>query len=339
MTGSKIAFRAGILLLMGAAGLAGTDQDIEKAAKHLPRGAVLARVPALNWQKDNPATDAVVASGPVRAPTSHDVAFVYKVGGALFLRIVSGDEAGHLELDAPLPGAFSTRTNSLPAISLKDVTSGGRPDILVLTSDGASLGTCLSIFAVENGILRNLVNDVAIEGYDFKLDCSSRNPCKIVLYGKWTGQDNSWVQIYEWLGSEFVRTDRGTEPFLMNRVRELADTAVADWPQLIPARVTLAKQAAGLYLKYHQPDAAIALCRAVLSRLEDPERSIRRTNMMKPSMIEDVFQSDLRSGKAVLHELLGKSYEAQGQHSEAQLEYDLARSIRLEQPRSKRQLR
>jgi hypothetical protein len=329
MFGIGKTLQTGVLALSAAVTLQGASPAEQQAAKHLPPRAVLERALAADWKPENPKTEPVVASGPIFSSKSQDLAFVYKRADRLFLRVVAGGTSPIVELDAPLPGTYCAGDPSLPAISLKDLTGRGRDQILVPTSDGAtSLGIYLNIFGIESGQLKNMVSKGVIGGHDVELECAQNRPCRIVAYGRWTDAGTSAVGVYEWLGTQFVRTDKDAETYFMARLRALAESASSEQPKTMSQRANDAIQAASLFLEHHQPEAAIALCKEVLSRLEDPTKTVRRKNGIDPSKIDEVFGSDLKRGMSAVHELLGKSYESTGHHREAQVEYDLAGKLK-----------
>lgn len=316
-----------LFLSLGAAvGLGDSIED--QVARHLPRDATLMRV-SCPRPGDAFATAAAAVAVQTGRPGDPGLAFVYKRGEGLALRVVRFNTVGVEEVDAPLPGSFVSPLPAFPSgILLRDLGRLGSPQVLVVTSDGASVGLFLSVFSLGETGLASAIPGGVIGGHGFDLDCESGRACRIASFGKWTDQETSWVQVYEWRGSALAETGKDAGAYFSERLTRLGKSAATAEAMPVPLRTQLTSQAVQLYLDRHEPGQAVRLCEVVLSLLDDPARSAVRASLTAPASPAAMFQSDLREGKAVLHELLGKGYEALDRNEEAQVQYELAQALR-----------
>jgi len=305
------------------------DSIEAQAVRYLPSGATFARVPHLG-SDGGTTVDPVVASGSATRWGGRDLAFVYEAAGKLALRVVTTSAGQPKEFEARLPGSFVSGSDSFPnGLLLKDVTGAGVQQMLVVTSEGASLGSFLSVFSVGSHDLDNLVRGGTIAGYGFDLDCAAGRPCRVLAGGKWTDAAGAWVQVYEWLGTAFVETDKDADRYFSARLVKLAAAASEQAALPVPARVHMAELAATLYQNRHEYDQAIELCQAVLSRLENPASSAERPGVVVPGTgRQPPLRSDISLGEADLHDLLGNAFGSAGRAADAQAEYRLAQDLR-----------
>jgi hypothetical protein len=319
------------------------DSLAEEAARFLPSGAVLATMAQMGpggLAQSGPGGKTLgvpaVAAGQVVSPTSDDIAFVYKIGDTLFLRVVNSSSGAALTPDVSLPGTYVSYSSAYgvshftpvnEGVLLRDVAGLGREQVLVTTSNGASIGDYLSIFAAEDGVLTSLDGSSVIGGNNIRLDCGQQPPCTIVSFGKWTDLTSATVAVYNWLGSAFVQTDKGADHYLSARLAELAESAATDEPAAALGRASEAMLAVSEYLPRKEYDAAQSLCRTVLDRLSDPSKAIAPPPQ-KGINANTLSANRLRQAKAIAHDLLARIYEAQGLQTEAAGEHRLAQALR-----------
>ncbi len=300
--------------------IAGSPED--EAARYLPRGAEFAREARVLPDGKTEMEPAIVA-GIIARRGSRDLAFVYRTVGGLMLRVVTDGGGRHEEFEAQLPGTYVGGKESFPGLFLKDLTGVGLGQVFVQTAEGASAGSYLSVFALGRDGLHNLVGEGAIGAFDFDLDCAMSAPCRIVASGKWTDPSGAWIRVYAWNGATLSETaDSGL--YVSRRLAKVAAEASAAEPQPVAYRVHLAKLAATLYQTRHEYDKATDLCRNVLSKLDDQGNSVEPGGTQRPASLE----TDIRLGKADLHDLLGEVFDSAGRPSEAQAERRLAEDLR-----------
>lgn len=149
------------VVLLWPCAAANADSIENEAAKFLPSGATFAREPQFRLGGGT-TMDSVVAAGSIARWGGRDLAFVYQTAGNLVLRVVIANPGPPKEFDARLPGSFVSGSSSFPGLLLKDVTGGGVQQVLVQTSEGASVGTYLSVFSLGSEGLNNLVSTISL---------------------------------------------------------------------------------------------------------------------------------------------------------------------------------
>jgi hypothetical protein len=296
-------------MLMGVAAASDSDQLnkvlVEIANQHLPPGAMFAQIPELSpdgTQVQHPA----VAIGSIGLGGSQYLAFVFRLNNALGLRVVSGAGAGAKIEDVSLPGSYvQTSSEALRGIMMKQLIPGGPLDIVVLTSNGASLGTYVNVYSFHRGQLRNVAGST-IEGSQIRLDCGTgKEGCKILAYGKWTDARSAYVHIYEWDGNAYVQTDRNAGKYALREAARLASEATGAEGVRPAMRVAVAVVAAAKFAELFDYDSSEKVCRDVLELLNKPLAGT-----------EVVSATEIRNAKATLHEALGNIYAQAGRTSD-----------------------
>jgi hypothetical protein len=137
---------------------------------------------------------------------SKDLVFVYKQQDRLHLRVVRNPNGKAKILDEALPGTFlwmqGFKTNGFEVINL-DGEDGD--EILTMTSDGASLGAYLNIFAIRNNRLESVLDKprgLEIGVYGLNLDRLDNGTYRIVVS---TDKEGRKTEIYQWDGRKFER--------------------------------------------------------------------------------------------------------------------------------------
>lgn len=308
-----------ILIAICSAKLYGADDVQAEALRHLPLDGVLARLPGLPSR-------GLVPSESVAYETPAGLLFVYKRAGALFLRQIS--QRSKPAPDVPLLGGFVARMDPMAnGIIVRTIGRGNVHQVIVMTSDGASAGSYLNAFEDASGPLVDATRGGPIGGSSFRLDCVPEAGCRVVAYGKWTDITNCWVRTYDWTGVALIETDTDAARYTLSRTEELANTSKSSDPMPVFLRAADTSVAVAKYLDQHLPLAAIQLCKDVLQLLNDPSRSIKRTAATPESFQDEQFTEDLRRGTAIIHNLLGKSYEASGSPIQADTEFRLAAEL------------
>jgi hypothetical protein len=201
-----------ILLLVLASTAAGRQSQSpnigDLVEKFRPGGvkieAIVSVDPSTNAETRAPA----VATGRLEKTGGRYLAFIYSKlkcaseTGCLMLRVVQDPEGKALVLDQSIPGTFlwmqDFKTNGFQII---DLNCDGVDEIVTITSEGASLGAELNIFAVREGSLVSILskpNGYALDGYRFEFQQES-GKYAIVIYGK----DGNQSQTLRWDGREF----------------------------------------------------------------------------------------------------------------------------------------
>jgi len=166
--------------------------------------AIVSVDPSTNAKTKSPA----VATGQLEKTGGRYLAFIYSKlkcpseSGCLMLRVVQDPEGKALALDQSISGTFlwmqDFKTNGFQII---DLNGDGVDEIVTITSEGASLGAELNIFAVREGSLVSILgklNGYAVDGYKFEFQQDS-GKYAIVVYGK----DGNQSQTLRWNGREF----------------------------------------------------------------------------------------------------------------------------------------
>lgn len=149
-----------------------------------------------------------VATGRLGKTGGRYLAFIYSKlkcaseSGCLMLRVVQDPEGKTLVRDQSISGTFlwmqDFKTNGFQII---DLNGDGVDEIVTITSEGASLGAELNIFAVRESSLVSILgkpNGYAVDGYKFEFQQES-GKYAIVIYGK----DGNQSQTLRWNGREF----------------------------------------------------------------------------------------------------------------------------------------
>jgi hypothetical protein len=115
-----------------------------------------------------------------------DIAFIYKKGGQLQLRLVQNPDRKATILDQPLPGSFlwmqDYQTNGLQVANLNGHNGD---EIVTITSDGASLGAYINIFALRNGRIKSILDKpkgYEVGGYKFIVEPARNGASRIAVY-------------------------------------------------------------------------------------------------------------------------------------------------------------
>jgi hypothetical protein len=292
-------------MLMGAA--AASDALVDIAKEYLPSGAVLAQIPELSPDGTQVLRPAV-AIGSIGVGGSQYLAFVFRQNNALGLRVMSGAGAGAQIQDVSLPGSYvKTSSEAGRGIMMKQLIPGGPLDIVVLTSNGASLGSYVNVYSLDRGQLRNVAGST-IEGSQIRLDCGAgKEACKILAYGKWTDARSGYVHVYEWDGTAYVPTDRNAGKYALREAARLGGEAAGAEGVRPAMRAAVAVVAATKLAELFDYDSSERVCRDVLELLNKPVTPIGITS-----------DSEVRSAKATLHDTLANVYAQAGRASESQ---------------------
>lgn len=291
-----------MVVIFSACVLGANSRSIEIATTATPPGGAIVTIPSVSEgvQRPEPAVvEGVLAHGGVT-----DVAFVFKRGDHLTLRIVPSSKTG-FAIDAPLPGIIlQPWTNSPIGIAVKSLVPNLGPMIIVASSEGASAGTYLSVFAFDGRELMNVASS-AIGGFAFRIECADVDrACRIIAYGKWVDASSMQIDVYEWSGKSFVQTDTNVDVYKRQKLTELTERVSGPSPMSANARLLSLKLIAQQLSDARQFDAAIDVASRVLNRLHD------------------------QSSKAAVHDLMGSLYRQMGDTQRAQSEFSVAEALR-----------
>jgi len=321
---TRHSFGIGVLAL-ALQTILGANTVADEASRHLPAGAVLASVPKRGGDGSEPSEPAAISAWLGRQV----IALVYRQSGNLTLRVVPTNGPGGSAIDVALPGNFLANFDgSTGGLLARDVLGSGSNQIVVVSSDGASAGSYLNVFALDDRSVVNVVHDPPIAGYGFELDCRRGSPCKIISYGKWVDHGSSTVDVYEKVGNSIVETDSAGE-YYDKKLAALADSAVSGDGLPVFRRVKLADQVAVEYVAQYRFESAIDVCNKVLALLGDPSKSVPRSVRSTISAQDPTLESDIREGTALVHEIMARIYSAENAPDEAAKQLSLAQAIRL----------
>ena len=143
------------------------------------------------------------ATGSLTSPVASERVEVGRRNEGLFLRAFLSESQEPLEVS--LPGSFLHGQDfNAFGLHVLDLNGDGLDEIVVITSDGASVGSYLSVFGVRDGQLKRLTDHQA-GGNEFAFEQMSNGHYRVKCYGKWTDESSSTLQAYEWDGQELRR--------------------------------------------------------------------------------------------------------------------------------------
>ena len=194
-----------LALLLLAVSIAAAQVPDDRYARFIPPNAVVQPTRSYDPQTKKETDETGIKFGRLGGKSGKDIAFIYKLGDQLHLRIVQDPNGKPVILDRVLPGSFvwmqDYKTNGLQVADLD-----GQPgdEILTLTAEGASLGAYMNVLAVRNHRIESLLEKPTgreVGGYDFKVE-PDRSTHKILVY---TDKHRSKIETYKWKGKKFHR--------------------------------------------------------------------------------------------------------------------------------------
>lgn len=290
--------------------LAAADASADLAKSSLPPSSVLASAAT---QGTDVAVDAGMFSGKQAA------AFVFKRHDQLWLGL--GDGSRELS-EVQLPGSFVQSIKSAPkGIAVRTLVPGSDPMIVVSTSDGASVGSYLNVYAFRGQALQPLTG-VPVDGAVLDFDCTAKaTACRLLAWGRWTDAPTATLQVYEWNGSSFARDDADLDRYTRQKLEQMSSEAASATPTLPRARRAAAEVVIPKYVAIHDPASAVAVADQILTRLDDPASSVSTSTDTAHAA------KDLADAKAGLHRLKAMGYSAQGRQADADDQAKQAQAI------------
>lgn len=177
----------------------------ERYARFIPPKAEVQAARSYDPRTKKETDQTGIKFGRLGGTSGKDIAFVYKEGEELHLRIVQEPNRKPVILDVLLLGTFvwmqDYKTNGL---QVGDLDGQPGDEILTVTAVGASLGAYMDVFAVRNGRIESVLEKPKgqeVGGYDFDIE-PDRNAHKIVVY---TDKHRSKSETYRWNGKKFLR--------------------------------------------------------------------------------------------------------------------------------------
>jgi hypothetical protein len=177
--------------------------------KFIPANTEVQAIRAYDPKTKKESKQSGIKIGRLGGKGGEDLAFIYKQGDRLQLRVVQNPNRKATILDQPLPGSFvwmqDNRTNGFQLANL-DGQDGD--EIATMTSDGASLGAYLNIFAVRNGRIEGLLtrrDGYSVGGYKFTLEPSRNGAYRITVH---TDKEGVKIETYEWNGKKFEESKK-----------------------------------------------------------------------------------------------------------------------------------
>ncbi len=231
------------------------------AESFAPQGSAIARVPthdAFGATYDIPA-----ACAPNKSSQT-EVAFAYSQSGVLYLQIGSVIASRVILL-----GTFLQTSEAVNGIACRDILRTNSPQVLALSSEGASVGSYLNIFSVVEGRLQALPGS-PIGFYQLSVDCpDTKAACRIASYGKWTAPDSATADVYDWNGSAYILNSSEEQHYsdlMMERVRA---QALEDRPMEAAYRSMLTLRASAILIAKGRRAEASSLLQTSLKILLD----------------------------------------------------------------------
>ena len=187
-----------------------SQSSIELVNRFLPKGATVETLREFDPKTKSEKKALAAKIGRMSRKGGTYLAFIYTItnskdGQRLRLRIVGNLGGRPAILDQDLPGGFlwmqDFKTNGF---QVADLNGDGVDDILTITSEGASLGGYLNIFAIDSGKLKSILNKphgYEVDGYRFQLEPGTDNIYRITVFSK----DGLSALTLRWNGRLFIR--------------------------------------------------------------------------------------------------------------------------------------
>jgi hypothetical protein len=138
---------------------------------------------------------------------SKDLVFVYKQQDRLHLRVVRNPNGKAKILDEALPGTFVWMQDfKTKGFEVANLDGEDGEEILTMTSEGASLGAYLNIFAIRNNRLESVLDKPKgreVGGYRINLEPVENGRYRIIVS---IDKEGRTTEIYQWDGKNFART-------------------------------------------------------------------------------------------------------------------------------------
>jgi len=181
-----------------------TTEQLEEVERKLPAGSRI-----VTYAISETAQRAAFASSDLIGDGNTETIVVYKapgpepVGGGqpLFLGVLSS-RGNKLTLDATAPlygGLIYTNFYDKQAVpfAIRDVTGDGRPEIIVTSGVGASLGGWLQVYAFDGSSLHQVAN---VNGHTLRLNSKGPGkPSEITAQSRYEDKPRT----YRWNGHDF----------------------------------------------------------------------------------------------------------------------------------------
>jgi hypothetical protein len=188
-----------------------TAEQLDQFKPYLPEEAAIATYPVSETHEKAALGSADFGRGLVETVVVYSTPATGGTGEQPLTLALLAPEGNRLTIHAKVRLAGNYVQNNIfdkqaVPFALHDVTGDGRPDIIVTSATGASLGESLAVFSVEDSTLHQ-VGDVAGDIIDLQFG-EGGQPSRIVARSR----HESTAVIYEWVGKRFTSVS-GTVPF------------------------------------------------------------------------------------------------------------------------------
>ncbi|HWN97747.1 MAG TPA: hypothetical protein VNS63_00595 [Blastocatellia bacterium] len=213
-----------------------------------------------------------------------------------------------------------------------DLNKNARPQIVAYRIVGASCPGVLDIFQYANGKIEKITGDwVHTCQSDLEIkDLNGDGVSEIIFRPLKYGVNR---RIYSWSGKEYVRTDNQHAHYFSDELQQLVGGLYEHRALPTPSRAVWCEQAVRIYLLQGRYIEAIALCRAVLPMIDDPELTIPNSGATTPAQQNRVlafFELDKVKDKARVYRLLADAFKAAGKLQSAKNYSSEARKLNAE---------
>jgi len=311
----------------------------ELVEEFVPQGATVESLRSVDPITKTETKTLAAKIGHLRRKDSRDIAFIYKKGDQLKLRVVLNPQGQAAILDRYLPGTFLWMQDfSTNGFQILDLNADGVDEIVTITSQGASIGAYLNIFTVRGGAFESLLsNTVAVGGYKFKFEPHPNRKYRIIIYGKWTEKENSTVDVYEWNGQQYLRSNGDFPQYYNAELEKILQEIYSREPKPAPWRATLTTQVVGIYIRQQRYPEAVRLCNDMLRIIDDPILTVVPKSAIKEDAAPEErnrilawWEVNKIEVKALIYRLVGDTYKAAGDLQRAEKEYQRARRLEAE---------
>jgi hypothetical protein len=194
-----------IVILLSISICVAEQSPDQLARRYLPQGTTLESLRAFDPQTKTEKREPAAKMGRMKGGKTY-LALVYNRASSdrsLTLRVVLDPEGRAVIRERLIPGTFLwVQDYVTTGFQVLDLNADGQDEIITISSQGASLGAYLNIFAIRGTEMEDLLTKPQgreIGGYRFDFMKKPQGDYSVMTYGK----EGSSRQIYRWDGKRF----------------------------------------------------------------------------------------------------------------------------------------
>ncbi len=269
------------------------------------------------------------AGGHVVSPNSSDEITVARDNNHVYLILTTSNPSRTWQI--PVPGTYLWSKDGSSGLQLRDLAGDGRECVIVISSDGASLGAYLRVFRFKDGALE-LISPPNAGGYDFAFEPNGKGE-EIVSYGKWTEEKLANVSVLVWDGTKLMSDPERAKAIFQQWMASLSQEVTGGEPMTALLRVTRAKIVLTWLMENRDYYAALSLCDALLDAINNnyltmpAARPQKEVESLTGAQRADLAQTERLQALSAVHMMLSQIYEKLGQLAKSQEERVAARNL------------